>query len=352
MYIMKPCDSIWVWIFLFIFNFISKVESDCSLSCDNYHCPCECYKNEVQCSNRSITEILRFPGHIQAQVLDLDNNFITELESKDFNQKYIKNLVGLRLSSNKIKRIRANTFESLHQLETLFLNHNYIDEISENAFVGLEDLRRLYLNNNQIKSLPTKVFKSLQFNLKLLYLQGNKIDHITPDLLINFRQLTTIDLSKNKLTKLDGRFLTKMQNIQHVFLQNNPWSCDKGTVCSTIGAIERIRQSHPTFEQRLRSRHSNHRLKKSLTIHGGMVCASPIQYMGLMAKSLLKIFKCHQIDLTQYFMTVTISEEQRKFPNRMNETDNDGGENSSNKNKLSYYVIISILLIRIIFFSI
>ena len=102
--------------------------------------------------------------------LDLQNNQISEIESGTFNS--LNNLEILYLSGNRLTALKAIMFYGLVALESLSLWRNNIDSIEDNTFVNLYNLERLSLDDSRLKSLSPGLFCGL-FSLNRLDLGGN-----------------------------------------------------------------------------------------------------------------------------------------------------------------------------------
>ena len=76
----------------------------------------------------------------------------------------------LRLDTNSLTSLPAESFANLANLTELNLNNNDISTIGENAFANMSSLVRLELINNELSQIPSNLFSN-HTNLERLYLQ-------------------------------------------------------------------------------------------------------------------------------------------------------------------------------------
>ncbi|KAJ1161697.1 hypothetical protein NDU88_002179 [Pleurodeles waltl] len=81
-------------------------------------------------------------------------------------------IVKLDLSNNVIKQLRSKDFEDLHSLQILNLSNNGLDAIDPAAFSGLVNLHELDLSNNNLYNFEYGVLEDLYF-LRQLWLRDN-----------------------------------------------------------------------------------------------------------------------------------------------------------------------------------
>ena len=124
----------------------------------------------------------------------LDNNELEDIPTRLFNNTGKLSILSLR--NNKLTKLRRDMFKGLSKLEALHLDWNNLKNITEYSFVFLASLRSLTATYNQITELYEHSFNDL-------------------------KSLISLDLSHNKITS-PGRGFTRFQNIQFLTLKGNP----------------------------------------------------------------------------------------------------------------------------------
>lgn len=183
-------------------------------------------------------------------------------------------------------------------------------------------------------------FAPLKKSLRLLYIHGNKIEHIPAKLLENFEKLKTIDLSQNRITRMDGRYFATLPILEHIILNNNPWSCDEGTICSILGTLQNVRQKR-RMQTSMGQSMVLSKIPRPLSVYGSMVCSTPEQHKGVVAEIIFKTISCKDVNLMKYFNQSTII--------NTNGTKNKSSlENSVSKNHFSHQFLGLGLLVALI----
>ncbi len=94
----------------------------------------------------------------------LNKNQIENLDSDMFVNS--KKLIKISFSFNKLKKIKANTFNGLKYLIGIYLNNNQIENLDKKIFKGLDNLIEIELHNNRFANqvlLELNLEKSVQF---------------------------------------------------------------------------------------------------------------------------------------------------------------------------------------------
>ena len=113
------------------------------------------------------------------------------------------------------------------------MSYNKVKEINKETFTGLKRLLRLHMDNNYIKFINPDAFYGLT-HLQSVNLEGNHLQQIHPDTFITMRynqlfkvsSVKTIHLSDNLLSSLPEDLFPSSVQLENLFLQGNPWSCD------------------------------------------------------------------------------------------------------------------------------
>lgn len=166
---------------------------------------------DIAC-NASIVE---FNMPLQTFSLCLKNNNFFQIKI-NIKSQYLREI---DLSSNKLKYITKDLFDSFSNLRKLILSKNVIVNIFEESFDGLSKLESLDLSENNLTIL-SNVFKPLK-NLQHLNLSRNKIEFIHENYFNNWL-LQHLDVSHNNLRKLAPGALQLLPNLARLLLTDNP----------------------------------------------------------------------------------------------------------------------------------
>ncbi|XP_049822408.1 leucine-rich repeats and immunoglobulin-like domains protein 1 isoform X2 [Aethina tumida] len=213
--------------------------------------------------------------------LDLGDNEIKSISSDEL--AGLRSLKTLKLDGNRIRSLSDGTFVHQAELSKLNLAKNEMMTVSSGAFLEMSNLTELDLANNRLVTLENGSLAPVADNLEVLILTGNKLkfnslqelmsvrlkelylhdcgiaeiytkvfpDSLTLLDLSNNRlftllsdvlptNLTTLDLSNNKFRGLGEQELIALDNIKHVKLDKNPWSCD---LCYIIPMLDNMNRS-------------------------------------------------------------------------------------------------------------
>lgn len=137
------------------------------------------------------------------------------------------------LHSNMIQTIENRAFSSLKSLQVLKMSYNRVKELQKETFQGLENLLRLHMDHNHIEFIHPEAFYRLT-SLQLVHLEGNLLQQLHPDTFVTLRHsqifkyspIKTIYLSDNALTTLPATVFSGCYQLENIFLNGNPWSCD------------------------------------------------------------------------------------------------------------------------------
>ncbi|CAL4081251.1 unnamed protein product, partial [Meganyctiphanes norvegica] len=180
--------------------------------------------------------------------LYLDGNLIFELQDYTFKGNALQHL---GLSKNRMEKISRMAFEDssvlnldlssnklgysqvrhlspiLSHLHELNISNNLISpqhilELIKNA----NKLKKLNLSRMMLNMLPPDFFNA-QSRLEVLNLSSNSLQFIPVDILHSLHSLHVLDLRYNEFRGLPEINLRRLQRVNEVHLDNNPWSCDQ-----------------------------------------------------------------------------------------------------------------------------
>ncbi|XP_077297692.1 uncharacterized protein LOC143919287 [Arctopsyche grandis] len=188
-------------------------------------------------SGSNLNNITRanFGMHPKLIELILINNQISHIAQDAFEN--VANIKNLDLSSNLIKMIPIE-LKNLHQLRLLNFSHNQIDTLEEISYVKY--LITLDLSKNKINTISIKAFKNMK-HLEELYLQDNNIDHLKASVFISLAKLKKLDLHGNNLKAIPVEIFVPIENTL-IFLDitDNTMDCN----CETRETWEWL-HNHP-----------------------------------------------------------------------------------------------------------
>ncbi|KAI4877580.1 hypothetical protein NFI96_011420 [Prochilodus magdalenae] len=196
-------------------------------------CPasCACYvPTEVHCTFRYLSAM---PREIQPAVerINLGYNSLSVIRENELTG--LASLELLMLHSNLIQSIEDRAFQHLKALQVLKMSYNRVKELRKETFQGLDNLLRLHMDHNRIEFIHPEAFYGLT-SLQLVHLEGNLLQQIHPDTFITLRHsqifkfssIKTIYLSDNLLTTLPATVFSGCYQLENLFLNGNPWTCD------------------------------------------------------------------------------------------------------------------------------
>ncbi|TMW46718.1 hypothetical protein DOY81_008199 [Sarcophaga bullata] len=190
-------------------------------------CSCDVEYLQIDCSNRSLTNIFSTEewqtlqnGDVLFEIIKLNHNNISQIPVIPTYP-----VKSLYLSFNKIDNIAIGAFQNLTQLTTLDLSHNKLTSKSLNPHVfkgsyatdkyqPIESLISLDLAYNDMHTLHSDLFEHLP-NLETLILCKNvfrEIDTSTLIAIASLQSLKTLDLSYMELSTIpDTMFHTPIE---------------------------------------------------------------------------------------------------------------------------------------------
>lgn len=230
-------------------SIISLCVSTFGVTSLNYECtPSNQQEAGIGVANCSGQQLAHVPPNLphNIKILDLSNNYITELTDNSF-VKY-EYLEILHLHNNSLSRLESKAFNRLRNVLYLDMSFNNLEAIPSQSFLDLKALLTLSLRGNKITSIPAGVFTSVS-KLTNIYLSGNHIRYIHPEAFTGLRNLQQLELQNNALSHLNGTvFKYFTTNLKEIKLFHNPWYCD----CNLRWLIQWLTNSSGIEDQRLR----------------------------------------------------------------------------------------------------
>ncbi|XP_026354867.3 leucine-rich repeat, immunoglobulin-like domain and transmembrane domain-containing protein 3 [Ursus arctos] len=163
--------------------------------------------------------------------------------------------VKLRIEKTVIRRIPAEAFYYLEELQYLWVTCNSVASLDASSFYNLKQLHELRLDGNSLAAFPWASLRDMP-HLRTLDLHNNRITSVPNEVVRYLKNLAYLDLSSNRLTTLPPDFLESWSHLlttssrslnltpRRVILglQDNPWFCD----CHISKMIELSKVADPT----------------------------------------------------------------------------------------------------------
>ncbi|KAK2116105.1 hypothetical protein P7K49_006731 [Saguinus oedipus] len=120
--------------------------------------------------------------------------------------------VKLRIEKTVIRRISAEAFYYLVELQYLWVTYNSVASIDPSSFYNLKQLHELRLDGNSLAAFPWASLLDMPL-LRTLDLHNNRITSVPNDALKYLKNLAYLDLSSNRLTTLPPDFLESWSHL-------------------------------------------------------------------------------------------------------------------------------------------
>ncbi|EFB14478.1 hypothetical protein PANDA_019555, partial [Ailuropoda melanoleuca] len=164
--------------------------------------------------------------------------------------------VKLRIEKTVIRRIPAEAFYYLEELQYLWVTCNSVASLDASSFYNLKQLHELRLDGNSLAAFPWASLRDMP-HLRTLDLHNNRITSVPNEVVRYLKNLAYLDLSSNRLTTLPPDFLESWSHLLTTSsrsldltprriilgLQDNPWFCD----CHISKMIELSKVADPTM---------------------------------------------------------------------------------------------------------
>lgn len=179
-------------------------------------CNCDESKLAVDCKD-ALLDLVPITLNPSLSELYLNRNHIKSISSSF---TFYRKLQLLDLSNNAITSLGTKNFQSQNILQVLFINRNKLNELKRDTFVGLTSLRILTLCENQIKYIEDRVFNSLK-NLEKLDLSSNTLTSINGHTFFGLINLKALHLQKNFLITVPNDAIHLLRNLSHLDISHN-----------------------------------------------------------------------------------------------------------------------------------
>lgn len=159
------------------------------------HCSC-CDTRTVLCNDQDMNELpLNFP--VDTVKLRIEKTVIRKIPAEAF--YYLVELQYLWVTYNSIFSLEASSFYNLGQLHELRLDGNSLAAFPWASLLYMPHLRILDLHNNQITSVPNGAARYLK-NLIYLDLSSNRLTTLPPEFLESWSPVLTTLFRSRKLS--------------------------------------------------------------------------------------------------------------------------------------------------------
>ena len=159
------------------------------------------------------------------KILGLSRNHMEKISRLAFEDS---SMLGLDLSTNKLTysslRHLIHAIEHIHDLNLSNnkINIRHLKDLLKKA----TRLKKLNLSRMHLNQLLPDTFES-QSKLEVLNISKNNLKFIPVDILHSLPSLCTFDVSRNEIRGLPEIILRRLDRINDVHLEDNPWSCDQ-----------------------------------------------------------------------------------------------------------------------------
>ncbi|GAB1288111.1 Leucine-rich repeat, immunoglobulin-like domain and transmembrane domain-containing protein 3 [Apodemus speciosus] len=195
----------------------------------------------ASCGERTVPAPLSAPVSITADMTAQDQESVlcNDLDMNEVPTNFPVDTVKLRIEKAEVRRVPAEAFYYLVELQYLWLTYNSVASLDARSFYNLKRLHELRLDGNALTAFPWASLLDMP-HLRTLDLHNNRITSVPNEAGRYLRNLTCLDLSSNRLTTLPPDFLDSWSHLAVtparrpdvplkrivLGLQDNPWFCD------------------------------------------------------------------------------------------------------------------------------
>lgn len=135
-----------------------------------------------------------------------------DLDMNEVPTNFPVDTVKLRIEKTVIRRIPAEAFYYLVELQYLWLTYNSVASLDISSFYNLKHLHELRLDGNSLTAFPWTSLRDMP-RLRTLDLHNNRITSVPKEAVRYLKNLTYLDLSSNRLTTLPPDFLESWSHL-------------------------------------------------------------------------------------------------------------------------------------------
>ncbi|CAH6789071.1 Lrit3 [Phodopus roborovskii] len=135
-----------------------------------------------------------------------------DLDMSEVPTNFPADTVKLRIEKTVVRRIPAEAFYYLVDLQYLWLTYNSVDSIEPGSFYNLKQLHELRLDGNSLTAFPWASLLDMP-QLRTLDLHNNRLTRVPNEVVRYLKNLTYLDLSSNRLATLPPDFLDSWSHL-------------------------------------------------------------------------------------------------------------------------------------------
>lgn len=135
-----------------------------------------------------------------------------DLDMNEVPTNFPVDAVKLRIEKTVIRRIPAEAFYYLVELQYLWVTYNSVASLDASSFYNLKQLHELRLDGNSLAAFPWASLLDMPL-LRTLGLHNNRITSVPNEALRYLKNLAYLDLSSNRLTTLPPDFLESWSHL-------------------------------------------------------------------------------------------------------------------------------------------